>query len=206
MVPRAPTKPKRKSPAKTAAKPAKVFALRGEGSARVEHAPRRRALPGLWRTPLRKGWLVSGLMGSPLALCLPPQEGPRQKKLQSCGKQATILPGGRGLVCPLEGCTVVGTEAEVLAHALKEHGIQGRVVGANGRTRCLWEGCGKCVKLSKQRDGSWNLGHVRQHERKHAPGPNPYVVPDTVLPGRENKTGRVPAIFRVPASAPSAAP
>jgi len=52
----------------------------------------------------------------------------------------------------------VGTEAEVLAHAREEHGIQGRVVGADGRTRCLWEGCGKWCKLGwRSNRNSWNF-------------------------------------------------
>ena len=121
----------------------------------------------------------------------------------SRGPRPSVMPGGRGFKCLKPECeTFFDTAEAAIAHAEEAHGIAsdergGREYDAQGRTRCLWDGCGKVIMASGMVNGKWrvgsSLGHVRSHEAKHEKGDPPktgFVCPepdcDSARRAREN--------------------
>ena len=113
------------------------------------------------------------------------EEGkPKVKRVRRAGGSiaGSVPPGGRGLVCPHDGCDeVFDDEKALFEHAQAEHGIAGREVEGRGvdeqarqrEDEVLWDGCGKLMKIRKQASGSWNFYEVRNHEAKHEKGGPP---------------------------------
>ena len=90
-------------------------------------------------------------------------------------------PGGEGFECPASGC-VFDTAEEALEHGAT-HGLSGaREVDAEGRSCCLWQGCGKKIKVMKPSEPNRpNFFRLRQHEALHVKGPKPreaFVCPE----------------------------
>ena len=81
-------------------------------------------------------------------------------------------PGGDGFECPAPGCTAVfDTAEEALEHGAT-HGLSGaREVDAEGKSCCLWQGCGKKVKVIKPSKPKGNFYNLQQHEALHVKGP-----------------------------------
>ena len=110
-------------------------------------------------------------------------EGRKRKQQLSRGG---IPPGGRGFVCPADGCDhVEDTAAEVLAHAASQCGGEGRTRDDDGKSACLWDGCGKLVNVGKMNKRKWapwgSLGGLRRHEALHEKGgpPRGFVCPSS---------------------------
>ena len=87
----------------------------------------------------------------------------RKKVVKSRGDRAGPPPGGDGFECPASGCTsVFDTAEEALEHGAT-HGLSGaREVDAEGRSCCLWQGCGKKIKVVKpSRPDKLDFCHLR---------------------------------------------
>ena len=103
----------------------------------------------------------------------PKAEGGKRKQIKSRG--VCVPRGGRGFVCPAEGCDYVADSAEeVLAHAAAECGVEGRARTEDGKSRCLWDGCGTMVKVIRMEKGKWrpwgHLFNLKTHESYHEKG------------------------------------
>ena len=99
-------------------------------------------------------------------------ELPKKKRLKS-GPRFRLFGGGAGFECPGPGCeSVFGTAKEALEHGVS-HGLTGeRVVDAAGESCCMWQGCGKKLKVVKKnpnQPGQVRLywGVLEGHEAKH---------------------------------------
>ena len=82
--------------------------------------------------------------------------------------------GGRGFKCP--SCDEIFKSAEAtLAHAKEAHGIEGRETDEEGRSCCLWDGCGKMIKLDMRPKAgeSGKFRRVQEHEALHSVGTAP---------------------------------
>ena len=105
-----------------------------------------------------------------------------KKRLVSRGNGAGPPPGGDGFECPAPGCTsVFDTAEEALEHGAT-HGLSSkREVDAEGKSCCLWQGCGKKIKVSRPGQPLGNLVNLQKHEALHVKGPKPreaFVCPE----------------------------
>ena len=107
-----------------------------------------------------------------------------RKKLvvRSSGAKASVTPGGDGFECPASGCkSVFDTAEEALEHGAT-HGLSGeREVDDEGKSCCLWQGCGKKVKVTKPSRPKPDFTNLRVHEVQHTKGPKPregFVCPE----------------------------
>ena len=106
----------------------------------------------------------------------------KRKLLISRGDRASVPPGGRGFKCPCGGCDAIfDAAAEAIEHGRESCGVEGngfhgRVYDDDGKTRCLWDGCGKLIAASCMFHGKWIVGrnviHVINHEALHVKGDN----------------------------------
>ena len=110
-------------------------------------------------------------------------EGRKRKQQLSRGG---VPPGGRGFVCPVDGCDhVEDTAAEVLAHVASQCGGEGRTRDDDGKSACLWDGCGKLMNVGCMKRGKWypwrSLRALRGHEERHEKGgpPRGFVCPSS---------------------------
>jgi len=92
-----------------------------------------------------------------------------------------VPPGGEGFECPAPGCTsVFDTAEEALEHGAT-HGLSGeREVDAEGKSCCLWQGCGKKIKVDVRKLNP-DFRKVRIHEALHVKGPKPreaFICPE----------------------------
>eukprot|EP00964_Phaeocystis_antarctica_P072533 scaffold44372_cov58-Phaeocystis_antarctica.AAC.5 len=116
-----------------------------------------------------------------MAECLSRVQQARKKKVISRGATASIAPGGDGFACPASGCkSVFDTAEEALEHGAT-HGLSGeREVDDEGKSCCLWQGCGKKIKV----DMRWvepKFPKLQIHEALHVKGPKPregFVCPE----------------------------
>jgi hypothetical protein len=93
-----------------------------------------------------------------------------------------VTPGGDGFECPASGCkSVFDTAEEALEHGAT-HGLSGeREVDDEGKSCCLWQGCGKKVKVVCPSRPKPDFGNLRVHEALHTKGPKPregFVCPE----------------------------
>ena len=88
------------------------------------------------------------------------------------GTRASVPPGGEGFECPAPGCTsVFDTAEEALEHGAT-HGLSGeREVDAEGKSCCLWQGCGKKLKVDLRAGRKPGFRHLQGHEALHVKGP-----------------------------------
>ena len=106
----------------------------------------------------------------------------RKKQVKSSGASASVPPGGDGFECPASGCkSVFDTAEEALEHGAT-HGLSGeREVDDEGKSCCLWQGCGKKLKVVKPSERKPVFRNLREHEALHAKGPKPregFVCPE----------------------------
>jgi hypothetical protein len=106
----------------------------------------------------------------------------RKKLVKSRGARASVTPGGDGFECPASGCkSVFDTAEEALEHGAT-HGLSGeREVDDEGKSCCLWQGCGKKVKVTKPSRPKPEFTNLRVHEVQHTKGPKPregFVCPE----------------------------
>ena len=106
----------------------------------------------------------------------------RKKQVVSRGAKASVAPGGDGFECPASGCkSVFDTAEEALEHGAT-HGLSGeREVDDEGKSCCLWQGCGKKVKVTKPSRPKPDFTNLRVHEVQHTKGPKPregFVCPE----------------------------
>ena len=98
----------------------------------------------------------------------------RKKQVVSRGAKASVAPGGDGFECPASGCkSVFDTAEEALVHGAT-HGLSGdseREVDGEGKSCCLWQGCGKKIKVVKPSTPKPNFNALRRHEALHTKGP-----------------------------------
>ena len=112
--------------------------------------------------------------------------GGSDKKKKILMSRGGVAPGGLGFKCPKAGCDKhFDTAQEALDHGAAECGVEfegqgGRDIGEDGRTPCLWGGCGKMLKLSQHKGGNWDLLDIRRHEALHEKGapPRGFVCPE----------------------------
>ena len=87
----------------------------------------------------------------------------------SRGVRTSVLPGGQGFECPPNYGMFFDTAAEALNHA-----AVGRVYDDEGRTPCLWAGCGRMFSSTQVHHGKWlngnDLKKLLQHEKQHVKG------------------------------------
>ena len=101
----------------------------------------------------------------------------------SRGANASVAPGGDGFECPASGCkSVFDTAEEALEHGAT-HGLSGaREVDDEGKSCCLWQGCGKKLKVVRpSQPNKLNFSDLQNHEALHAKGPKPregFVCPE----------------------------
>ena len=93
-----------------------------------------------------------------------------------------MAPGGDGFECPASGCkSVFDTAEQALEHGAT-HGLSGaREVDDEGKSCCLWQGCGKKVKVVCPSRPTPNFKPLRRHEALHTKGPKPregFVCPE----------------------------
>ena len=118
-----------------------------------------------------------------MAECLSRVWQARKKQFVSRGAKASVPPGGDGFACPASGCkSVFDTAEEALEHGAT-HGLSGeREVDDEGRSCCLWQGCGKMLKVVKPSEpNKLNLCTLQRHEALHTKGPKPregFVCPE----------------------------
>ena len=106
----------------------------------------------------------------------------RKKVVKIRGAFAGVAPGGDGFECPASGCkSVFDTAEEALEHGAT-HGLSGaREVDDEGKSCCLWQGCGKKIKVSKPSKPKPDFFPLQKHESLHAKGPKPregFVCPE----------------------------
>ena len=117
-----------------------------------------------------------------LAECLSRVRQARKKLVKSRGAFAGVAPGGDGFECPASGCkSVFDTAEEALEHGAT-HGLSGeREVDDKGKSCCLWQGCGKKLKVSRPSRPLGNIVNLQAHEVLHTKGPKPregFVCPE----------------------------
>ena len=118
-----------------------------------------------------------------LAECLSRVRQARKKLVKSRGAFAGVAPGGDGFECPASGCkSVFDTAEEALEHGAT-HGLSGaREVDDEGKSCCLWQGCGKKLKVVKPSEPNrLNFFPLLRHEAEHTKGPKPregFVCPE----------------------------
>ena len=106
----------------------------------------------------------------------------RKKQVVSRGGNASVTPGGDGFECPASGCkSVFDTAEEALEHGAT-HGLSGeREVDGEGKSCCLWQGCGKKIKVVCPSERKPKFKPLREHEALHTKGPKPregFVCPE----------------------------
>ena len=117
-----------------------------------------------------------------LAECLSRVRQARKKLVKSRGAFAGVAPGGDGFECPASGCkSVFDTAEEALEHGAT-HGLSGaREVDDEGKSCCLWQGCGKKVKVVYPSKPKPDFFPLLRHEAEHTKGPKPregFVCPE----------------------------
>ena len=110
----------------------------------------------------------------------------RKKQVVSRGAKASVAPGGDGFECPASGCkSVFDTAEEALEHGAT-HGLSGeREVDGEGKSCCLWQGCGTKIKVlypsERKPQAPVHFSKVVRHEALHTKGPKPregFVCPE----------------------------
>ena len=77
------------------------------------------------------------------------------------------------------------TAEEVLAHTASQCSGEGRTRDDDGKSACLWDGCGKLINVGCMSGGKWfpwgQLCHLRTHEARHEKGgpPRGFVCPSS---------------------------
>ena len=118
-----------------------------------------------------------------MAECLSRVRQARKQVVKSRGDRASVAPGGDGFECPASGCkSVFDTAEEALEHGAT-HGLSGaREVDEEGNSCCLWQGCGKKLKVVKPSEPNrLNFFPLLRHEAEHTKGPKPregFVCPE----------------------------
>ena len=95
--------------------------------------------------------------------------------------KSRVAPGGEGFECPASGCkSVFDTAKEALEHGATHGLLSGeREVDDEGKSCCLWQGCGKKFKVVyPSQPNEPNFNTLRRHEAEHVKGPEGFVCPE----------------------------
>ena len=119
----------------------------------------------------------------------------------SRGVRTSVLPGGQGFECPPNYGMFFDTAAEALNHA-----AAGRVYDDEGRTPCLWAGCGRMFSSTQVHHGKWlngnDLKKLLQHEKQHVKG-DPAAFTGFRCPEATRRPSRASAAQRPAAPSPT---